>query len=68
MTRVRDLSYEHQQLIEAMKSQLLIVLVNRLGGVVDIPVGEVDDVPRGVNLAMSVRNGVLHFEVQEKQK
>ena len=41
-TSIKDLSYHHQQAIEAMKSQLLIVLINRLGGKVDIPVAEVD--------------------------
>jgi len=33
-----DFSAEHRQAIEMMKDQLLIVLINRLGGTVDIPV------------------------------
>lgn len=33
----------HAAAIEAMKGQLLIVLVERLGGNVEIPVAEIDD-------------------------
>jgi hypothetical protein len=40
--KVSELSYLHQQAIEAMKSQLLIVLINRLGGTAEIPVEEID--------------------------
>lgn len=38
----RDLDAIANMAIEAMKSQLLIVMVNRLGGKVSIPVSEVD--------------------------
>jgi hypothetical protein len=33
---------EHAAMLNAMKEQLLIVLVNRLGGNVTIPVNEID--------------------------
>ncbi len=64
-TSIKDLSYAHQQAIEAMKSQLLIVLVNRLGGSVDIPVKEIDGTG-AFNLAMSLNGDVFHFEVLKK--
>ncbi len=39
---IADLDYQTQQRIEAMKGQLLIALVNRLGGSLEMPVEEVD--------------------------
>ncbi|MCJ2143669.1 hypothetical protein [Methylobacterium sp. E-066] len=39
---IADLDYQAQQRIEAMKSQLIIALVNRLGGSLEMPVEEVD--------------------------
>lgn len=38
----RDLDAIANMAIEAMKSQLLIVMVNRLGGKISIPVSEID--------------------------
>lgn len=69
MTSISELSYEHQQVIEAMKSQLLIVLINRLGGTVDLPVAEVDGTGK-FNLAMRVdpATRMFHFQVLEKRK
>lgn len=68
MSNIKELSYEHQQVIEAMKSQLLIVLINRLGGDITIPVAEVDGTGK-YNLAMSVdtKKGEFHFVVQSKK-
>jgi hypothetical protein len=60
-----DLSFEHQQAIQVMMPQLLIVLFNRLGGTVDIPVEEIDGTGK-FNLAMSLNDRVFHFEVQQK--
>lgn len=67
MSSIKDLSYAHQQAIEAMKSQLLIVLINRLGGVADIPVAEIDGTGKFV-LAMQMDQATrsFHFEVQTK--
>lgn len=62
---IKKLSYEHQMAIEAMKSQLIIVLVARLGGSIDIPATEID-ATGDRNLAMSMNDGVFHFEVQKK--
>lgn len=69
MGSIRDLSYAHQQAIEAMKSQLLIVLINRLGGAADIPISEVDGTGK-FNLAFSLDpdTKTFHFEVQEKRR
>ena len=53
---------EHAKLLAAMKEQLLIVFLKRLGGKVDIPIAEVDDTGHD-NLAMSLRDGVFHFEI-----
>lgn len=66
---IKELSYAHQQAIESMKSQLLIVLINRLGGTVDIPVAEVDGTGK-FNLAFSLDpdTRTFQFVVQEKRK
>lgn len=67
MTNIRDLSYEHQQAIEAMKSQLLIVLVKRLGGTVSIPVSEIDDTGKNnLTLRVDLATRTYHFEVVDK--
>ena len=67
MSSIKSLSYEHQQAIEAIKSQLLIVLINRLGGKIDLPVTEVDGTAK-FNLAFSMdpKTRTFHFEVQDK--
>lgn len=69
MGDISRLSYEHQQLVEAMKSQLLIVLFNRLGGRVEIPVSEVDGTGK-YNLEMAVDQSrrTFIFEVVEKKR
>lgn len=53
---------EHAQLMAAIREQLLIVFLKRLGGSVDIPVHELDDT-EGDNLAMNLLDGVFHFEI-----
>lgn len=67
--KIADLSYDHQQAIEAMKSQLLIVLINRLGGNVQIPVAEVDGTgPFNLAMRLDPDTRAFHFEVQKKDK
>lgn len=66
MTSIRDLSYEHQMVIEAMKSQLIIALVRRLGNKVEMPVAEIDSTGSS-NLTMKVVEGVFTFEVVKKR-
>jgi hypothetical protein len=70
----------HAAAIDAMKLQLLIVLVNRLGGKVEIPVQEIDATGQyllGMHLVTreitgdkttdARLTGVFHFEVRKKQ-
>lgn len=65
--KLNDLSAPHAALIDAMKGQLLIVLVRRLGGKLTIPVAEVDDTS-GVNLLFAVDQEArtFTFEVVDK--
>lgn len=67
-----DLAREHAPLhaavLDDFKDQLIVVLIKRLAknGTLDIPVAEVDDTGQDL-LAMAVRDGVFHFELQRKQ-
>ena len=61
-----DISRAHQQAIEAMKDQLLIVLIRRLGGTVKIPVAEVD-ATGGSALAMSLDQTTREFTFYTKE-
>jgi hypothetical protein len=45
------------QMLDAIKGQLLILLVDRLGGSVEIPVSEVDHGTVGRRMAMAVDQG-----------
>lgn len=56
---------EHAAAIDNMKDQLLLVLIARLGGKVDIPVAEVDGTGDRV-LMMSIKGRVFHFELRKK--
>jgi hypothetical protein len=62
---------EHAQLIDDMKDQLLIVLLNRLGGTVDVPVAELDATGGYLaSFALKGRPGptaTFHFVVSRKQ-
>lgn len=63
-----DFSQVHADAIEAMKSQLLIVLINRLGGKAKIPATEIDDTGRYL-LAMRLDPDARQYEftVMKKQ-
>jgi len=67
MTSIHELSSSHQMAIEAMKSQLIIVLVQRLGGRVEVPAAEID-ATGSVNLMMAVddKTRAFTFEVAKK--
>ena len=56
---------EGAEAIENMKDQLIIVLLKRLGGQVDIPVSELDDT-EGDNLLLGFipDTKTFHFEVR----
>lgn len=59
------LSRTHAQAIEAMKDQLLIVLIERLGGEASINVEEID-ATGDRNLLMSIDGTRFHFAVRKK--
>ena len=52
--------------LEDFKDQLFIVMLNRLGGKVSIPVSEADDTG-GYLVAMNIDQGIFNFEVRKKQ-
>jgi len=65
--KASDFSPEHRQMIELMKDQLLIVLINRLGGKVSIPVAEIDATGQfNLSLMLDQATKVFHFEVGKK--
>lgn len=64
---VADLSYEAQQRIEAMKSQLLIAFVNRLGGSLTMPIDEVDGTG-AFNLLMGADDEARTFTFRVERK
>lgn len=62
-----DLSPEHYRAIEAMKDQLLIVLINRLGGKIQIPVKEIDETGQyGLAMNLDENSRTFEFEVVRK--
>ncbi len=62
----RSLGPEFAQAIDDMKDQLLIVLFNRLGGNVSIPVSEVD-ATGGFIVKMNIVDRNFNFIVEKKQ-
>ena len=62
---------EHTAVLDNFKDQLILVLIRRLGGRVDIPISECDDTG-GLLLAMSVQDAggpapTFHFKLEHKQ-
>lgn len=57
---------DHAEAIDNMKDQLLLVLIARLGGKVDIPVAEIDGTGDRM-LMMSLKGRTFHFELRKKQ-
>lgn len=59
---------EHAALLDDLKDQLLIVFLKRLGGVVDIPVGEIDDTGHDLFcLRVDPETRSFHFRIRKKQ-
>lgn len=56
---------EHAAAIDNMKDQLLLVLIARLGGTIDIPVSEIDGTGDRL-LMMSLNGRSFHFELRKK--
>lgn len=61
----REDSPEHAQLMDDFKDQLLLALINRLGGAISIPVKEVDETGKFL-LKMSIKNNSFHFKLEAK--
>lgn len=63
----RALGPEHAALLDDLKDQLLIVMVQKAGGKMSIPVADVD-ATGGLVLAFRVdmKTRTFHFEVQKK--
>lgn len=62
----REFAPEHVAAIEAMKEQLLIVFLKRLGGKASIPVAEIDDTGQDMFAFRMDENRVFHFEIMKK--
>lgn len=62
----RAVAPEHAEAIDNMKDQLILVLIARLGGTLDIPVAEIDGTGDRM-LLMSVKGRTFHFELRKKQ-
>lgn len=65
--RLDDVSYDHQQAIQVMLPQLLIVLVSRLGGDITVPATEIDDTGKFVLMMdLNQEKREFHFVVKKK--
>lgn len=58
---------EHAAALDAMKEQLLLVMLQRLGGKAEIPVSEIDNTG-GLLMMMRLdpEKRVFHFEIRKK--
>jgi hypothetical protein len=56
---------DHAAAMDDMKDQLLLVLIARLGGTIDVPVEEIDGTGDRV-LLMSLKGRSFHFELRKK--
>lgn len=67
--KISEMSAELRMVFDAMKDQLIIVLVNRLGGDLEIPVDEIDGTGR-FNMVMEIDHEArsFTFKVTEKGK
>lgn len=58
---------EHGQLIDELKNQLLITLIKRAGGAVEIPVSEVDDTGQDLlNMRVDPDKRLFYFSISKK--
>ena len=61
-----DFDTETAEQFNKFKDQLLIVLIKRLGGVIDIPLAEADDTGQDMLFMESDPVKGFHFEVAKK--
>lgn len=67
LVQAQHASPAHHAVIEAMKDQLLIVLLKRLGGPQNIPAAEIDDTGQDLlMMSLDPDTRVYHFEVAKK--
>lgn len=63
----RSISPEHAAAIDSMKDQLLIVLIKRLGGTIEVPANEIDDTAQSVlSMSLNPATRVFKFSVEKK--
>ena len=64
----RSLAPEHARAMDNMKDQLILVLIERLGGKVDIPVSEIDGTGgRVLMMRANPENKTFEFKIRRKQ-
>lgn len=64
---VRAFAPEHAAVLDDLKDQLLIVLLKRLGGSIDVPVAEVDDTAQDMmSFSLDPETQLFHFEIRKK--
>tara|TARA_R110000744_G_C19371646_1_gene562782 strand:+ start:16413 stop:16784 length:372 start_codon:yes stop_codon:yes gene_type:complete len=64
---MEDAPSPHMEAIEAMKNQLIIVLIKRLGGDINVPVSEIDGTGQDL-LSMSLDNETQEFTFTTSKK
>ena len=57
---------EHEEMIELIKSQLLIIFLKRLGGDLIIPVSEIDDTGGDLFSFKIDKDKNFHFKITKK--
>ena len=55
----------HADVIDALKDQLLIVFLNRMGGKLSVPVAEID-ATGDYTMSFNVVDGVFNFQIGRK--
>ena len=55
----------HADVIDALKDQLLIVFLNRMGGKLSVPVAEID-ATGGYTMSFNMADGVFNFTIGRK--
>jgi len=59
---------QHADLLDDLKDQLLIIFLKRLGGSINIPVGEIDNTGMDLfSFSVDPHTGVFKFRIQQKQ-
>lgn len=67
-TNAKDFDIETKEKFNLFKDQLLIVLIKRLGGIIDISIDESNDTGNDILLMESDPVKGFHFEVKKKTK